>query len=231
MSKGVKQPDGSVCYTGPSCSRHGAHNRWVEMKSTAAPPDWWEESYNDELQGTENFLKETGLSAKAKHPWWHETALRYGFVEIECDSATSLLVKPDDMHSGFASSRRSITVWLVKNGVTVTMMRFLTSPPEKRDYYPETVLCDVETRENHRGNGYALEAVKLAEKHVVDQQIHTNGHYTPEGFSALDGKLPYTKEAVTADSIAIKMGTRREIGVHYRSMNFVHDWDELIKER
>lgn len=122
-------------------------------------------------------------------------------------------------------------MWLVKDGVAVTMMRLLTSPHDKRDYYPETVLCDVETRGSYRGNGYALETVKLAEKYVVDQKIHTNGHYTPEGFKALDGKLPYTKEAVDADSRALKFGLSREIGVHYRSMNFVEDWDELIKAR
>lgn len=69
MSKGVKQPDGSVCYTGPTCKKHGSHTRWVAQKATAAPPEWWQDAYNDELQGTTNFLKETGLSAELKHPW------------------------------------------------------------------------------------------------------------------------------------------------------------------
>lgn len=36
MAKGIRQPDGSYCYSGPTCKRHGAHNKTVQQSTAAA---------------------------------------------------------------------------------------------------------------------------------------------------------------------------------------------------
>lgn len=77
----------------------------------------------------------------------------------------------------------------------------------------EAVICDIEVREAYRGKGYAKKLITTVEG-LIGRKLHTTGGFTPEGLAAL-GNTPLAK------------GEYAKAEVHYRSMNFVEDWDRL----
>ncbi len=253
-AKGVLQKDGTYCRKGASCKRHGSgaiapeqkivelQNQinslldtapkkrltWFEKKALVKKPKWATEQEEAEtIERETKFYSQTGLKSPLKIPYWHKHAADYGYMEIECDKETSLLIDPKNRWNNTGKRRRH-TLWLIKNGKPVAMLSYLVSTPDAGDWWSEATVGDIETHPDHRGKGYSTEIIRLAEKHLLDQQLHSGGHYTPEGEKFLKGKLPYTKQALHEDEMSKQFEFMyRGIGVHFRSMTFIEDWKFL----
>lgn len=245
----ITLPDGSKCYSGPDCKRHGVVAQQVELKkkinevlkpakeTKAEKARRWEEEYQayrkkkHEKDYTETFdkLKTFGLIAGERPDYL--PAKDKGYVAIKVDNADTVLFVGDDGKRSFPTqeAKAYCRAWLVKDGKPVAMLRFATYPEDyipSADYpYAESVICDIEVREGHSGKGYGLETIRHVEKNVLGGRlIHSGGSYTPEGHKALGGKLPYTHEA-TYFNKEIKEG--KIPAPRFSSMRFVEDWDNL----
>lgn len=254
-ARGILQQDGTYCRKGANCKRHGftvasssqkvvelqqqinsllstsqtpkKRLSWFEKKALAKKPDWATVKHEEETIANETaYYKQTGLKSELKVPYWHPTAADYDYLEIECDEKTSLLIDPKDRWNN-SGRRRRHTLWMVKEGKTVAMISYLVSTPDAGEWWSEATIGDIETNPEHRGKGYSTEIIRLAEKHLLNEKIHSGGHYTPEGNKFLRGKLPYTKQALFEEEQSKKYEFSKGIGVHFSSMSFVHDWKNL----
>ena len=254
-ARGILQADGTYCRKGANCKRHGSISTssgqkvtelqqqissllsatktpkkrlsWFEKKTLVKKPEWATPEREEEVIKEETaYYKQTGLKSSLKIPYWHPTAANYDYLEIECDNKTSLLIDPKNRWNNFGSRRRH-TLWLVKEGKTVAMLSYLVSTPDAGERWEEATVGDIETNPEHRGKGYSTEIIRLAENYLLDQKLHSGGHYTPEGEKFLKGKLPYTKQALFDEEQSKKYEFSKGIGVHFNSMSFVDDWKNL----
>ena len=94
--------------------------------------------------------------------------------------------------------------WLLCDGVPVGYTKTI---PDYYNGYP--VICDIEIREGHRGNGHAGVLLRhIAQVHNVDKVLFS-GSFTPEGFEAFAGQSWCESKPQANTS----------------SMTFVDDWD------
>lgn len=238
MGNKVLQPDGTYCYSGPSCKKHGTKSltkklvqlidsKPVSWRTRKPLPEWvTEKTLIEEQEEATNFYQPTGLKSPLHIPYWNEAALNKGFSEIIVDTNTSLLLDTKSMFGGL-KERRKHNIWLVKQGKPVAYLSYLISPPENVGYWGETTIASIETHPDFRGQKYSTEIIKQVETHLINQKIHSNGHYTPTGAARLSGKLPYTKVTLEKEELNKKFGFRPEIGVHFKDMSFVSDWDNF----
>lgn len=241
MSKGVLQKDGTYCYSGATCKKHGTKNQVTQLNQkidslfTKQETNWRKplkniykniakKYYLEDLESTQKALEETGLKQTLTLPDWNENALNADLAELKIDNNTSLLIqKSYGLHE-----RRRITVWMVEKGQTVSMLQFLISPDKKsQKYWGEAVIGSIEVKPGEQGKGYAMKTIKTVENHLINQKIHSGGHYTPEGEKALRGKLPFTKRALEEQKESEIFEHRKGIGVHFKSMTFIEDWDSF----
>lgn len=106
--------------------------------------------------------------------------------------------------------------WLrLADGTPVGMIHW----SEKTGEYERPCICDIEVREEYRGRGYAKRLIHAVEDQLGDR-LHTTGSFTPEGRAALSHETPqhpgFPVEGPQHD---------------FRSMNFVHDWENLQEIR
>lgn len=102
--------------------------------------------------------------------------------------------------------------WLTVDGVVVCYARTYSKFWNNSEHEN---LCDIETREGHRNNGYAKKILAMiAEDRNVDRVSH-RGSYTPDGFNFL-----YATGLVGDHSDPVD-------GPSYKPMNFVRDWDSM----
>lgn len=99
--------------------------------------------------------------------------------------------------------------WAEQDGTPVAYMKTLTYPDE-RYCGARLVLCDIEVRDGHRGQGLVSVLVEHAQA-TTGLVLHTTGGYTPEGAAALMGRL------------AVLPGHTEKVA--WESMTFVQDWD------
>lgn len=100
--------------------------------------------------------------------------------------------------------------WLVVDGTAVAYLH--TMSHYERETHQQ-VLCDIEVREGHRGNGHARR-IATAVQDALGDTLHTTGGFTPLGAQAAGDRLPVLP-GYTA-------------GVTFRDMAFVEDWNNLI---
>lgn len=227
-NQGVLQKDGTRCRKGINCKRHGWRTQgttWKEAKSTVPRPKDLSSYYDEGLDDLTEYAAHCGFKGKMKPPYWSDSAVTYGLGEIECDNETSLIVGASGLYSAPRLSRLPLEIWLVKNGEPVGVLRIFAQRTDEpvTEMTQETTITCVEVKPEHRGKGYAMEMVRLTEKHLINSTIHSGGHYTPEGAAALKGKLPYTKQA-----LAEKDYGGLGIGVHFRTMSFIESWNDFF---
>lgn len=249
-------PDGTRCYTGPTCKRHGvaaqAASNTVKAQTlrteinalltktattveetveVALPlPEWWNDYQQQQYENKVQIFKQFGLK-NAKVPTFYEPAMQYGYIQVDTgDENTQLIVDTDGPYAK-QGENYFCRAWMYKNGKPVAMLRFATyaenyTPPEGSYPHVESTICDVEVRKEHNGNGYSMEIIRQVEKNVLGGRlIHSGGSYTPEGYKALGGKLPYTHTAKYLYKKVFAEGKIPESS--FGSMEFVHDWDNL----
>lgn len=100
--------------------------------------------------------------------------------------------------------------WLFKDDTAVAFVKVYDN------YCGHVVsLCDIETREGYRNQGFATMLLSLiAELYGVDQ-VHHDGGYTPDGFAYISSKV--CNSGREYDKVAPA----------FSPMNFVADWDKL----
>lgn len=104
--------------------------------------------------------------------------------------------------------------WLLDNGAPIAFLStLLNTGDETRHGGCPLVLCDIEVRPEHRGNGHTRRIVAAAET-IEGHQMWTSGGFTPLGAAALSWLPVYPWET--------------QPGVKYDDMPFVEDWDNLI---
>lgn len=101
--------------------------------------------------------------------------------------------------------------WLFVDGKAVAYARLM----EQGSYNDYVCVCDIETREGYRSQGYAKKLLSMASAEM-GKKMATTGSFTPEGFQAFYGKLHQLKG----------YGEGYDHPT-FNSMNFVHDWEEL----
>lgn len=100
--------------------------------------------------------------------------------------------------------------WLVVNGEPVAFIH--TAFHLDRDQH-QLVLCDIEVREDRRGEGLTR-AIVAAVEAQVGHTMYTTGHFTPLGAQALTWLPVLPWEHTT--------------GVWFNDQNFVNDWARLV---
>lgn len=104
--------------------------------------------------------------------------------------------------------------WLLDNGTPVAYLKTLfTNGDESRHGGCPLVLCDIEVRPEHRGQGHTRRLVGAAEQ-ILGYTMWTSGGFTPLGAQALSWLPVYPWEKDRA-------------GAQYDDMTFVEDWDNL----
>lgn len=100
--------------------------------------------------------------------------------------------------------------WLCLNGKPVSFAKVYD---HSRSSGTVIELCDIETREGYKNQGYATKLLQsIAEGHQVSAVVHSGG-YTPDGFNFIASKLQREGEPAK--------------GASYRAMSFVYDWDSF----
>lgn len=107
-------------------------------------------------------------------------------------------------------TRKNYVAWLLIDGVNVGMIRYLVGGNEI------PMICDIEIREEHRGNKLGLRLIHLIENELINDSLHTSGNYTPEGYRALSNKIPVN--SYNGDNTP---------KLAHSSINFVLNWDEF----
>lgn len=127
---------------------------------------------------------------------------------VVIDAETHIVI--EGSFYNYNRARKHFSAWLVINGETVGMIRYLVGGTE------EATLCDIEIRKEHRGKKLSATFIKLLETKVIGEQLFTTGHFTPEGHRSL-------ADVISMPEWAIKQGKEPEVA--YRSMGFVENWD------
>jgi len=125
-------------------------------------------------------------------------------------SATETIVIEGSFYN-YNRSRKSFVAWLQVDGVNVAMLKYLVGGSE----YDLPMICDIEVKDSHRGQGIAMRLINLIEEHVIDGKLFTSGGFTPEGLKAFGGKIP------------IAPWEDQTLKARYSSMGFVENWEKF----
>jgi hypothetical protein len=250
--------DGTKCYTGPTCKKHGAaakkqantvkaqqlqqklnnlfENIHVDKNENEFPPvpKEWNKYQQENLKNKEEIFQRFGLKSGFV-PTFHDNAMRYGYMAVPTgDKDTQLIVDLDGTYYK-SGEKYYCRAWMYKEGKPVAMLRFATYPknyvPAPNQYqHVESVVCDIEVNPEHRGNQYGIEIIRQVEKNILaGRLLHSGGSYTPEGRRSFGNVLPHTHEAKMEYKKDFAAGKIPESS--FKSMNFVHNWDMLQPER
>lgn len=115
-------------------------------------------------------------------------------------------------YSHMYPDHKNYQAWLIVDETPVAFLHLLG----KKEYEGALCVCSVEVREGHERKGYAKKLMSMAAEEL-GQTLATNGSFTPEGFAALNGKLPLLPKHVAPEK------------PKFESMTFVRDWDEMRK--
>lgn len=125
---------------------------------------------------------------------------------------TTMQLNDTTEYSHMYPDHKNYQSWLIVDGIPVAFLHLLG----KKDYEGMLCVCSVEVREGYTGKGYAKALMSMtAEK--LGQVLGTNGSFTPEGFAALNGKLPLLPKHSAPEK------------PKFESMTFVRDWDGMRK--
>ena len=109
-------------------------------------------------------------------------------------------------------NRRHSDWWLVIDNTVVAYARTYHD-----DWQGGTEkLCDVETREEYRNQGYAKKILAMIAEEVGVKRVYHSGSYTPDGFNFL-----YSTGIIGDQPTPVN-------GPTCNPMTFVRDWDEMI---
>lgn len=229
MGRKTLQPDGTYCYTGETCKKHGTQNQIQnltdQINSLLTTESKWREPidnlyihiskkyYIESLQNTQNILQTTGLTQTLTLPEWNKNAIDENLSELKITKNTSLLITSPKVS---VTERARITVWLVEKGETISALTFLIALNEEAEkYWGKPTIASIEVKQNKQGKGYASKTIKMVEKHLIKQNLHSNGQYTPEGARAFKNKLPYIEQTTQADTPLLE------------PMKFVENWENF----
>jgi len=249
-------PDGTRCYTGPTCKKHGAQAQKTantakaqklqadigsllsgvsstkqSTKPTYPPkPDWWTDYTQQNFKYNEEIFQRFGLK-EAFVPTFHDNAMQYGYIAVETgEKDTQLIVGKDGSHYK-QGEKHYCRAWMYKNGKPVAMLRFATYP---KDYVPgdgqypyaESTICDIEVREGYAGNGYGLEVIRKVEKNILAGRLIHSG-----GSYTPEGHRSLGGKLPYTQEAKMTYKKQFSDGTipqpSFRSMKFVHDWDML----
>lgn len=124
-------------------------------------------------------------------------------------SVMATQMKFSEYRPGMHPTHQKYEAWLIVDGKAVSYLSIMVS--EKIDA-ERACICELETREGYKQQGYARQLMKQASKEL-GMTLATTGGYTPEGFDAFKGKLPIWK------------GYTEPAKPSYSQMTFVRDWD------
>lgn len=124
----------------------------------------------------------------------------------EFEDGSTMLVE-NERHPAFRTGWHRLA-----DGTPVGMIHW----PDRKGEREVAVVCDIEVREEHRGNGYAGRMIREVEERI-GRPLHTTGSFTPEGRAALETLTPQHP-----------WEPKPRYG--FDSMTFVHDWDDLRKK-
>lgn len=190
--------------------------------------DWQREEFEEHVA----VFRELGMKSETVHPVvFAERLENMSYLEVPTGVQDTRLLLGTNAELSW-DGRYWGRVWMLKDDVPVAMLRFGSHP---QDYIPgegeeanEPLICDIEVRPCLRGRRYGLEVISWAENLVLGgRRIHSGGSYTPEGFRALGGKLPYRQ-------LAREHKWKQEIDAgqvpkaSWDSMSFVEDWDLFL---
>lgn len=120
------------------------------------------------------------------------------------DDGASMLVEHPHRYTGYRKA------WYrLPDGTPVGMIHW----SDREEEYTVPCICDIEVREEHRGQGHARRMIQEVEARIGGR-LHTTGSFTPEGRTALEAKTPQHPWI-----------PKEEHGCS--PMTFVHDWDDL----
>ncbi len=240
----IKQPDGTYCYSGPNCRRHGNQNKTVKLQnqisSLLEPIDEEDSEQNYYYKNTLNQLREVGFVGIPITSQTKITKQHPNLVHIAGDNHHSLYVETRSSFND--SSRKAFDVWLVedKSDTPVGFLRFLAG---REDYYGKPTIGDIEIRKEYRGKQLGLFFIQQASDKLINAPLHTSGHYTPEGYRSLHGKIPLNEsgeyELKSYEQNAEYWKSQHEssteeyplhspIGQTFNSMAFVENWENLL---
>lgn len=140
---------------------------------------------------------------------YHRADMTEAWLTTPADQPCAVLLRDHGRRWGTSKTEEDHW-WLVVDGTAVAYLH--TMSHYERETHQQ-VLCDIEVREGHRGNGYARAIVTAAEDALGDR-LWTTGGFTPLGAQAAGDRLPLLPG--------------HEAGVTFRPMPFVDDWDNLI---
>lgn len=110
---------------------------------------------------------------------------------------------------GMHPTHQRFEAWLIKDGTAVS---YLTIMVAKGIDSKLACICELETREGYKRQGYATELMKRASE-KLGMDLATTGGFTPEGFDAFHSKLPLWN------------GYSNPSKPSYSQMTFVNDWE------
>lgn len=122
------------------------------------------------------------------------------------EDGTSMLIERS-RHEGYHRA------WYrLPDGTPVGMIHW----SNRQEEYTVPCICDIEVREEYRGQGHARRMIQEVEQRT-GVRLHTTGGFTPEGRAALEAMTPQHP-----------FMPKPQYG--YDSMAFVHDWDDLVSK-
>lgn len=137
---------------------------------------------------------------------------------FETKSGTITLMLSESLP--FKDTTNEIEAWLtLKNGENVSFVKLLVrSDSYSTKVGPHLSMCDIETRVDSRGKGYARELRESIEKET-GLLIYSSGSFTPEGWKA------FKKHSRT---IPDDHSSYEPTKPNFNSMGFVASWKERI---
>lgn len=120
----------------------------------------------------------------------------------------------EEIRSIWATENKMYDAWLTIDGKAIAYAHLLETP----EYNGEVCVCDIETREGYRQQGYATLIMSMIHE-KLGQPLAMSGGFTPEGFTAFNGKVP------------ILYGHTAPTKANFRSMTFIHDWEARQAKR
>lgn len=199
------------------------NNNYYKNFDENSKPKWWSKYLEKNFLEKETFFKTFGNN-KIKRILWNEYIAGMGYVELSLkDSEYKIIIKDSQEWSNSSKFH----VWLYnKENKPITHLNFIAVKDfSKPSNYSEHIIGDIEVKEEYRGNKLGLKTIELVEENFLNgSKIHSSGSYTPLGYHALGGKLPYIKNPLNSEE-EIKNGKIPKPS--FNNMSFVHNWEEL----
>ena len=179
------------------------------------------ESHYDSIDAARTAFEEKMKKDLFKKQYdWPEKSETITFPSKRVPDAEIVFQVSDKFSMNFNGTHHSLEAWLKLPGTgNVAFIRLLV---RDSSYSSKTgdhlAMCDIETRIDQRGKGYAR-ALREDIEEKTGLLIYSSGGYTPEGWEAFGKHGRYISDEFSFGETA---------GVKYNSMGFVLSWKDQV---